>query len=251
MPPDRLFATTRKPRTRRRGRDATPLVQRAPWGYVSDMRNVVRLVAVPFVVSAVLAAGPARADLAPPPLYVEECTMENAPKDQECHRCGAFFGNRTWCSDELASYGFSRNCRTRGASVWGEIWCRPKAASNKAVPKEVLAELGTPTRKVTPPEDAGAPPLPSSSSSAGASASSAPPVTPVPSVTAIAPPGASSPSAPNAPSAANAPPTVPPKQSCGACDVGARSPVSALALAASAGLAVTLLGRRRASRRRP
>jgi hypothetical protein len=212
------------------------------------MRNALRLASIPLAVSVFLAGSSALADLPAPPNYVETCTIENAPKDQECHRCGAFFGNRTWCSDELASYGFSQNCRTRGASVWGEIWCRPKAASNKPVPKSVLAELGTPTRKAPTVEDAGAPPIPSTSASATvaptASTSSAPPVTSVGPVTPIAPPSAS------ATSASNAPPAVPPKQSCGACDVGARSPASAIALAASAGLAITLLGRRRASRRR-
>jgi hypothetical protein len=210
------------------------------------MRLALHLAALSLSLSAVLAAAPARADLAPPPDYVEACTMDNAPKDQECHRCGAFFGNRTWCSDELASYGFSRNCRTRGASVWGEIWCRPKAASNKPVPKEVLAGLGTPPAKA---EDAGVPtPIPSGSASASAAvvpSASASGTTPAP-IAPIAPPSASS----VTPPATGAPPAVPPKQGCGACDVGARSPLSALGLAASAGLAIALAGRRRASRRR-
>ncbi len=196
------------------------------------MRNVLRLVAVPFAASVALLASSARADLAPPPNYVESCTIENAPKDQECHRCGAFFGNRTWCSDELASYGFSQQCRTRGASVWGEIWCRPKAATNKAVPKEVLAELGSPKPKAPAVADAGPPPAPTASASASETPSVAPSVST----------GAS---ASSASSSTGAPPAVPPKQGCGACDVGTGAPLSALALAASAGLALTLVARRR------
>lgn len=67
---------------------------------------------------------PALADLAPPPGYVEKCTVENHQNDgKTCTSCAADFKSRDRCESELGTKGYTRACRTRGASVWSEVWC--------------------------------------------------------------------------------------------------------------------------------
>jgi hypothetical protein len=72
----------------------------------------------------------ARADVAPPAGYVERCTLdETCPLGKECVLCPADFqdvNQRTSvCETNLGSLGFVKQCRSRGASVWREVWCRP------------------------------------------------------------------------------------------------------------------------------
>lgn len=81
---------------------------------------------------------PALADLAPPPGYVEKCTVENHQKDgKTCTSCAADFKNRDRCESELGPKGYTRACRTRGASVWSEVWClegKPAPAPTEPAP---------------------------------------------------------------------------------------------------------------------
>ncbi len=86
----------------------------------------------------------ARADVAPPfnDGYVEACTVDKqAAAGRECLSCSAYHGNVDHCSESLASYGFDRACRTRGASVWAEVWCRASGPQARSVPKDVLGQL--------------------------------------------------------------------------------------------------------------
>ncbi len=70
--------------------------------------------------------GPAAADLPPPPDYVEQCTLEKQKQpEEECTVCGAYFGARDRCEKEFGTKGYSFHCRTYGASVWKEVWCKP------------------------------------------------------------------------------------------------------------------------------
>jgi hypothetical protein len=107
-----------------------------------------------FVVASV--ASPALADLAPPPGYVEKCTVENHQKDgRTCTSCAADFKRRDRCELELGVKGYTRACRTRGASVWSEVWCldaKPAPTPSEPAP--------TPAEPVPAPVEPPAPPAP-------------------------------------------------------------------------------------------
>ena len=63
----------------------------------------------------------ARADIAPPPGFVESCTLQKQSRaGRECFNCSAYHGNANHCSESLKTYGFSESCRSRGASVWSD-----------------------------------------------------------------------------------------------------------------------------------
>ncbi len=83
--------------------------------------------------------GAALADVPPPPGYVEQCTVAKQQKrGAACVSCGdAYHGDRDACERSLAPQGYERRCKTRGASVWTEVWCRPAAAApTEPTPKE-------------------------------------------------------------------------------------------------------------------
>lgn len=70
----------------------------------------------------------AEADVAPPPNYVESCTVDRVQGSGEvCESCSAWHGEVDACDKSLGSHGYVRRCRSRGASAWSEVWC--KAAS--------------------------------------------------------------------------------------------------------------------------
>lgn len=85
------------------------------------------------------------ADIPPPPGYVEKCTLKNHPG---CVKCDAWHGGREEC-EALENKGYTRACRTGGASVWDEIFCPPEG---------VEAEPSKPT----PPPSEGKEPTPGS-----------------------------------------------------------------------------------------
>jgi hypothetical protein len=85
---------------------------------------------VPWILFAALTvqAASAAANLAPPQVYVETCTVENQERpEEECRRCDAHFGERDRCEREFGTKDYRYRCRTYGVSVWSEIWCRPSA----------------------------------------------------------------------------------------------------------------------------
>lgn len=73
----------------------------------------------------------ARADIPPSPGYVETCTVENEQRPgEECVLCGdAYHGERDACEKQHGPAGYARRCRTAGASVWKEVWCKQSAAA--------------------------------------------------------------------------------------------------------------------------
>ena len=67
------------------------------------------------------------ADVPPPPGYVEQCTIEKqCKKEEEGDACSAWHGDRDTCQKKHAQDGFVFKCKSRGASVWTEVYCRPK-----------------------------------------------------------------------------------------------------------------------------
>ena len=70
-------------------------------------------------------ASTAWADVAPPPDYVEECTVDQQEGANEtCISCNTYHGEPDACSDEWAPQGYEHRCNTAGASVWDEVWCK-------------------------------------------------------------------------------------------------------------------------------
>jgi hypothetical protein len=67
------------------------------------------------------------ADIAPGPDYVESCTVEKQCKPvEEGLTCGSNHTERDKCEKAYAKDGWVHRCNTRGASVWTEVWCRPR-----------------------------------------------------------------------------------------------------------------------------
>jgi len=78
----------------------------------------------------------ARADIPPPAGFVESCTIEKQCKaNEEGLVCGANHTDTENCKKLHASDGYAYRCKTNGASVWTEVWCRPKGKS-PAPPKK-------------------------------------------------------------------------------------------------------------------
>lgn len=110
----------------------------------------------------------ALADLAPPPGYQEQCTIERVQQAGElCQLCtGAYHGDRDYCERELAGQGYEHRCRTRGASTWREVWCRANADGvdegsaaaalelNEAAPSEAAPTDEAPEVETTPGAEA-------------------------------------------------------------------------------------------------
>jgi 3-methyladenine DNA glycosylase Mpg len=76
-------------------------------------------------------ASSALADVPPPPGYVEQCTVEKqCQKNEDGDACSAWHGDHDKCKKLHQSDGFVYKCSTRGASVWTEVYCRPKGSKN-------------------------------------------------------------------------------------------------------------------------
>lgn len=169
------------------------------------------------------AALPARADITVP--GADTCTLEKQAKPgQECHMCRAFYGNADHCPESLAAYGFKQQCRSGGASVWSEMWCRAASPSAPKVPPDLIGQLGDAKAKAPPaPTAPPAPPAPP-----GTDAPAGPGEEPVPDK--VLPPG---------------PPPVPPPPGCGCAVPGESHAPLAASLLATLAAAVIALGRRR------
>jgi hypothetical protein len=90
-----------------------------------------RLLLTAVLAELVFGSMPVRADVAPPPGYVEKCTVKAWQKSgQECRLCGASFRGRDQCQ-QLGSQGYQQRCRSHGASVWQEVWCRSALKGDK------------------------------------------------------------------------------------------------------------------------
>lgn len=70
-----------------------------------------------------LLASFALADIPPPDDYVETCTVAQACEGEGVACGDAYFGDRGACARQYAEQGYTRACKTRGASTWTEVWC--------------------------------------------------------------------------------------------------------------------------------
>jgi hypothetical protein len=186
----------------------------------------------------------ARADVPPPPGYVETCTLpKQSHKGDDCLECRAYYGNREHCSASLASYRFARRCQTAGASTWSEVWCRGGGPTAPKVPPEVLGQLNNPSSGLR------AEPKPTAAPTAAPTAdpTAAPPAAPTADPTAPAA-NTGAPPAPPADTPTPQPQPVPPSPGgCGSCVAASRDP-SSLAAAVIALLTTAVwAGRRRAT----
>jgi MYXO-CTERM domain-containing protein len=183
-----------------------------------------------WLAAGLLLAPTALADVAPPPGYVERCTVEKQQKPNEtCIACSTYHAEHDACAKQHAGRGFAHRCQTRGASVWTEVWCKPSSGVDVA-----STHAGPDASAV----DAASPPMPSASAS---STAPAPPLS-----TSQAPSGASSPAPVGSAAGVDHPPAPEKGGSCGACSVG-----SATQSRAGWGLGLLFavaLGRRRAQR---
>jgi hypothetical protein len=86
--------------------------------------------------------GSVRADIPPPPDYVEKCTVANKQTTtSECLACSSGYFALNKCSGLLTPYCYSKVCQTYGASVFSELWCRTKGEGVPAVPADTLAKV--------------------------------------------------------------------------------------------------------------
>ncbi|MBK8994543.1 MAG: hypothetical protein IPM35_02165 [Myxococcales bacterium] len=183
--------------------------------------------------SSLLMARSASADVAPPPGYVEKCSVEKQRgAGEDCAACSTYFAEADACQKQYAPRGYAERCRTRGASTWTEVWCKPSSAA--AVSS--LAE----------PRDAGGgDPVPQPS--ALASSSAEPPAASKPTPSA-APTPDTNPAAPGTSAQQSSVPNTAPREksgSCGACELG-RPASSSTPLAWLVGLLVLRARSRRA-----
>ena len=100
------------------------------------------------VLGAALPLGAARADEPPPDGYVERCTLDKTcPLGQECVLCPADYRDYSRspgvCESNLGSLGFKRQCKSWGASVWDEVWCRPVSGEADASVTIEAPDAGT------------------------------------------------------------------------------------------------------------
>lgn len=208
-------------------RAATPVYKASAWwqGGGRMRRGVTSILALALLVMS----SAADADVVPPPDFVESCTLNKVQQaGEQCVVCrDAYHAEPNACRDRLAGEGYLSRCRTAGASVWTEIWCRTP------VPDPPDEPGPGPFAEPPPPRDA--PPDPQ----ANTVASPAPPAETLgdePSVVAVAAP---------APAV-----TAPPKSgSCGACGVRSSRATWISALLA-AGLGALLWRARRRNRTR-
>ena len=106
------------------------------------MRNAFIVAMLTFIPSLALA------DLPPPDDFEESCTVAQQQKDGEmCEVCsGAYHAAVAFCTDKYETEGeptMEKRCKTYGASVWDEVWCRPlKAGETPKVPSQPPAAAG-------------------------------------------------------------------------------------------------------------
>lgn len=75
----------------------------------------------------------AHADIAPPPGYVEQCTVAKySSPSRECHACRNYRKNPADCQRKMGD-DYQRVCHTGGATTWWEIWCRSVDGGTPAV----------------------------------------------------------------------------------------------------------------------
>ena len=136
---------------------------------MTSLRRASLLLTSAFAVAAL--ALPARADIAPPPGYVEQCTAAIQQQEGEvCVECATYHAEPNRCVETLGGeHGHTKRCQTRGGSTWSEVWCRPRTEGDTAAAAPAPAPAPTPEAE-QPSEDA---PAASSSCAVGHGGSAA------------------------------------------------------------------------------
>jgi hypothetical protein len=102
----------------------------------ATMRTKTTVLAVLGSIGVAAGGAIARADIAPPPDYVESCTLEKTcPAGEECVLCPADYrdySSTPVCEKNLESLSYVKKCKSYGASFWKEVWCRPATGSMDA-----------------------------------------------------------------------------------------------------------------------
>jgi hypothetical protein len=84
---------------------------------------IARCLAPALGAAALLIALPSRADV--PPAAPDTCTVDAQQKPGEtCVKCPASFKRPDTCRDSYQAQGYAERCKSKGASVWHEVWCR-------------------------------------------------------------------------------------------------------------------------------
>lgn len=93
------------------------------------------LVAVALGLGLWLGAGRASADLPPSP-DEPECSVAAAQAEgkSDCTQCDTYHAEPDKCKS-LAAQGYTQSCRSSGASVWHEVWCKGQSAAPPAEAK--------------------------------------------------------------------------------------------------------------------
>jgi hypothetical protein len=113
--------------------------------------------------------------LGPPDGYVESCTVEKQQRaGLSCKLCDSYHGNPADYCAKQAGAGFRQVCRTRGASVWGEVWCTGDAADAGEATGLADAAVAKPSTQTSDPSDAGDDTAVEASTTAAPPAASAP-----------------------------------------------------------------------------
>lgn len=116
-----------------------------------------RLLSLLVLSSGSFVASVASADVPPSPGYVETCTVANeSGQGRECRSCDTYHGNPPdYCEGLVGAGGFTRACRTSGASVWSEVWCKGAAAAPAPTPAPAPAPVAAATPAAENGEDDG------------------------------------------------------------------------------------------------
>ena len=90
------------------------------------------------------------ADVAPPPGYVEQCTLEKQQVQADtCTLCPSSYQDPEKCKKEWEAKGYEKRCQSRGASVWNEVWCKvgsTKPSTKTGTGCSILGQPATPSQ---------------------------------------------------------------------------------------------------------
>jgi len=103
------------------------------------------------IASPLAFARAAQADVPPPPGYVETCTVaQQQTGGARCEECRASFQDASACATRFASTQMQQRCKTSGASVWTEVWCETRVATDPTVPAPAPAPTPAPAPEASP-----------------------------------------------------------------------------------------------------
>ncbi len=90
------------------------------------------------------AARSAQADVAPPDDYVETCTVEEQQGAGEtCVTCQVSYEDFEACATTYEPQGYTKRCKTAGASFYSEVYCRTGSESGSGGSTGSAGNAGT------------------------------------------------------------------------------------------------------------